>query len=94
MGDPFNRTRYFPTARSSGTENSRSYSCSGFNYREMELFLTQMDRFSLNMEFSEYCHELYMHVLVDSAQRVSSRVNFSTLEVQTSGETLLENDLI
>ena len=53
-----------------------------------------MDRFSLNMEFSEYCHELYMQVLVDSAQRVSSRVNFSTLEVQTSGETLLENNLI
>ena len=53
-----------------------------------------MDRFSLNMEFSEYCHELDMQVLVDSAPRVSSRVNFSTLEVQTSGETLLGNNLI
>lgn len=55
-------TRYFPTARSSGTENSRSYFWSGFNYCEMELFLTQMDRFILNMEFSEYCHELYMYL--------------------------------
>ena len=64
MGDPFNRNSVLSNRKIKWNGKLQKLFLFGFNfnYCEMELFLTQMDRFILNMEFSEYCHELYMYL--------------------------------